>query len=148
MRECEERICITLPGQISLYAEDSNKAYGFTRWDGSCQGTNRACSLSTPRTGTVTYSVTASFGDNAPPSVALTAPGGGFVRGAVTVSADAADNFGVAKVDLALGGATVAATGARSPPPSIPPSSRTGRRARRRAPPTSTASPPPSRAPR
>ena len=34
------------------------------------------------------------------------------MRGAVTVSADAADNFGVAKVDLALGGATVAATGA------------------------------------
>ena len=41
MRECEERICITLPGRIDLYAEDSNKAYGFTRWDGACQGTNR-----------------------------------------------------------------------------------------------------------
>jgi len=112
VRECEERICITFPGRIDLYAADSDKAYGFTRWDGDCQGTNRACSVTTPRTGTATYSVTASFGDNAPPSVALTAPGGGFVRGAVTVSADAADNFGVAKVDLALGGTTVAATGA------------------------------------
>ena len=44
------------------------------------------------------------------------------MRGAVTVSADAADNFGVARVDLALGGATGAPRARRSPPPSTPPS--------------------------
>ena len=113
VRECEERICITYPGRIDLYAESANKAYGFTRWDGACQGTNPACSVLTPRTGTATYAATANFGDNAPPSVALTAPGRWLrARRGDRVAADAADNFGVAKVDLALGGATVAATSA------------------------------------
>ena len=65
-----------------------------------------------PVVGANVYAATANFGDNAPPSVSLTAPGSGFVRGAVTVAAGASDNFGVARVDLSLAGATKAATGA------------------------------------
>ena len=66
--------CITFPGQIGLYAEDSG-AYGFTRWDGSCRAPTARARSSTPGPARSRYSVTANFGDNAPPSVALTAPG-------------------------------------------------------------------------
>ena len=104
--------CFMIPGQLDLYAADSG-AYGFTHWsDGRCTGTGRDCTIRMPVAGANVYAVTANFGDNAPPSVALTAPGGGYVRGAVTVAADASDNFGVSRVELSLGGATQNATGA------------------------------------
>lgn len=104
--------CIILPGVLDLHAADAGSAYGFTHWEGRCTGTARNCTIVTPKAGTNVYAVTANFGDTAPPSVELTAPGGGFVRGAVTVAAGASDNFGVARVDLSLAGATKAATGA------------------------------------
>lgn len=104
--------CVTLPGVLQLQAADSGSAYGFTHWDGRCAGTARNCTIVMPKLGANAYTATANFGDNAPPSVSLTAPGSGFVRGAVTVAAGASDNFGVARVDLSLAGATKAATGA------------------------------------
>ena len=103
--------CFNIPGQLDLYAADSG-AYGFTHWrTAAARGTGRGCTIAC-RSRRELYTVTANFGDNAPPSVALTAPGGGYVRGAVTVAADASDNFGVSRVELSLGGATQNATGA------------------------------------
>ena len=118
--------CFMIPGQLDLYAADSG-AYGFTHWsDGRCTGTGRGCTITMPVAGSNVYAVTANFGDNAPPSVALTAPGGGYVRGAVTVAADASDNFGVSRVELSLGGRPRTPPVPRSPRPSTPPSCPTG----------------------
>jgi subtilisin family serine protease len=47
-------------------------------------------------------------GDSTPPTVSIASPTGGSVAGTITVSVNAADNVGVTRVDLRVGGVTVA----------------------------------------
>jgi len=94
--------------------------YTFSGWSGACSGTG-ACTVSM----TAARSVTATFSrnsvvDTTSPTVSLTAPSNGVIVSgpAVTVSANATDNVGVAGVQFKLDGASLGAEDT-TPPYSI-----------------------------
>ena len=76
------------PGQLDLYAADSGALRLHALERRPLPGTGRDCTIVMPVAAPTRTRSTANFGDNAPPSVALTAPGSGYVRGAVTVAAE------------------------------------------------------------
>ncbi len=105
----------------NLGAEDTSSPFSIS-WD-STSATNAAHTLSAVArdaagnsTTSATVSVTVDNSDKVAPTVSFTAPASGAtVSGAVTVTADAADNVGVAGVQFALDGNNLGAEDTTSP---------------------------------
>lgn len=106
-----------------LGADDTSAPYGAT-WNtaqapnGSYQITAEARDAAGNRTtsATITVNVANAVADTTAPSVAITSPAAGqTVSGQITVSASAADNIGIAGVQLLLNGSALGAEKAAAP---------------------------------
>ena len=106
---------------VNLGAEDVNTPFSIT-WNASTatNGTHILTATARDGAGNLTtssnISVTVNNADTTAPTVSLTAPAAGPVTGsAVTVSANAADNIGVAGVQFKLDGANLGAEDVATP---------------------------------
>ena len=106
VRECFDGpikpICLFVPPTISFSAVGSAAGFAFDGWTGDCADQGAVCTLEIVSN----VRMTAVFKDVQDPGVSLTHPGA-LLRGAVTLTANASDNAGIARVDFTLGGVTV-----------------------------------------
>ena len=94
---------VCTPGAASLTAVNAN-GFAFDHWEDCSAAASATCSVMVPGEA----NVTAYFNDVQDPTVAITAPLGSAPRtGTITISATAADNAGVARVEFYVRGEKV-----------------------------------------
>jgi hypothetical protein len=98
-----DKICVPQARTAVIVADPPAKGFQFAGWDDDCAGQKELCELVMAKD----MQATAKYVDAENPTVKLTAPGAGRVRGTVLLTADAADNARVDHVTFSLGGRSV-----------------------------------------
>ncbi len=102
--ECEGGRCHRFPQIASVEATDTANGFSFSGWTGCLKNDTRTCAQKMD----VNRPVTAEFRDVQDPTVSLTKPGAGPVKGTIALQATARDNAGVARVEFRVRNALVA----------------------------------------
>jgi hypothetical protein len=97
------KVCVPQARMATIVADPPARGFQFAGWDDDCAGQKELCELLMSKD----MQATAKYVDAENPTVRLTAPGAGRVRGTVLLTADAADNARVDRVTFSIGGRSV-----------------------------------------